>query len=377
MSIQIKEVEGASGIAEFVALPFTIHKTHPQWVPSLKKDDEKLLTCEKHPFWQTASRKLFIAHSEGKLIGRIAAIVDEKYNSYAGQKCGAFGFFECENNREAAHLMLEHSKKWLEEQGMSYMRGPLNPSTNYSCGLLVSGFQHAPALMMPWNPPWYAELLESWHLRKEQDLFAYLIRKDQLALPEWLTSEVKRVYDSGLFTCRPSSKKTLAQDISDMLELYRLSWADNWAFSPLSPGEAREHIKELSAILDPRFFVLFYHEKKPVAGMVALPDMNPLLKRLNGKLGLLSPWHYMRSRGEIRKGYRIMLFGILPEYRLQGLPLLLLDYMLKQAAAIPEFEWVEGSWVLEDNIAIDDLIEDFGGELYKRYRIYRREIGAC
>lgn len=377
MSVSIKEVNSADELAEFIDLPFHIHKDHPLWVPGLIKEDRALLTPGKHPFWLSARRKLFLASRDGKPVGRIAAIVDDKYNDYTQSKCGSFGFFECQKDKEAAHLLLNHSRKWLEEENMAFMRGPLNPSANYSCGLLVSGFEHTPAIMMPWNPPWYAELLESWHLRKEQDLFAYLIRKDQISLPGWLSAEVKRIKSSGTFTCRPSSKKTLSRDIQDMLELYRLSWANNWGFSPLSPEEAAEHVKELSKILDPRFFVLFFHGDKPVAGMVAMPDMNPLLKRLKGRIGLSAPWHYLRTRKQMRKAWRIMLFGILPEYRLQGLPLLLLDYMLSQAKAMPDFEQVEGSWVLEDNVAIDDLIEDFGGQLYKRYRIYRRDIGQC
>lgn len=377
MPIRIEEVNNSDSLDEFIKLPFSIHGQNSLWTPNLIKQDRALLSPGQHPFWLSARRKLFLARSGNEVVGRIAAIVDEKYNNYSGSKCGAFGFFECQNNHEATHMLLEQSRDWLLGQGMTFMRGPLNPSANYSCGLLVSGFQYAPTLMMPWNPPWYAQLLESWKLRKEQDLFAYLIRKDQMELPEWLKNEVERIKSSGNFVCRPSSKKTLKKDIEAMLELYRLSWADNWGFSPLSPQEATEHVKELSTILDPRFFVLFFHEGKPVAGMVAMPDLTPLLKRLNGKIGLSAPWHYWRSRHEMRKGYRIMLFGILPEYRLQGLPLLLLDYMLAQAKTMPDFEWVEGSWVLEDNVAIDDLIEDFGGQLYKRYRIYRREIAPC
>lgn len=377
MTLCIEEVNTSDQLAKFIDLPFSIHKDHSLWVPPIKKQERALLTPGEHPFWLTAKRKLFLISRDGEAVGRVAAIVDQKYNEYAGEKCGSFGFFECHKDKEAAHLLMDHAKKYLQEQGMDFMRGPLNPSANYSCGLLVSGFELPPTLMMPWNPPWYAEYLESWNLRKEQDLFAYLIQKDKMKLAPWLEEEIKRLKALNTFTYRPSSKKTLAKDIEAMLEIYRLSWADNWGFSPLSPEEAAEHVKELSAILDPRFFVLFFHNGEPVAGMVAMPDMNPLLRRLNGRIGLTAPWSYFLSRKEIRKGYRIMLFGILPEYRLQGLPLLLLDYMLGQAKAIPDLEWVEGSWVLEDNVAIDDLIEDFSGQLYKRYRVYRRDIGQC
>ncbi|MBD5539424.1 MAG: hypothetical protein HDQ94_05455 [Desulfovibrio sp.] len=377
MAPRILKVSSGEDFTAFIDLPWRVLARFPLRVPPLKSEDRALLTPGKHPFWETARRELFLAYRDGRPVGRIAAIVDEKYNAYAGETCGAFGFFDCEDDPEAAHGLLAAARDWLAGEGMTYLRGPLNPSANYTCGLLVDGFDRPPAIMMPWNPPWYARLLESWHLRKEADLFAYLIERKSLELPSWLTDEVGRLKAEGRFTWRTSNKATMAQDIRAMLDIYRESWADNWGFSPLSPGEAERHVKELKTILDPDFFLLFFHKGEPAAGMVALPDMNPLLKRLNGKIGISAPWHWWRARAEIRGGYRIMLFGIRPEYRLLGLPLLLLDAMLETARRRPDFQWVEGSWVLEDNVAIDDLIEDFSGRLVKRYRIYRREINEA
>lgn len=373
------EITAASphDLEEFVDLPFAIHASHPLWAPPIKKQEMDLLTPGRHPFWESAEREMFIAREDGRAVGRIAAIVDNKYNAFADEKCGTFGFFECADNRGAAYALLDAAKNWLTGRGMVFMRGPFNPSANYSCGLLVHGFDEPPAVMMPWNPPYYVSHMETWGLRKEEDLFAYIIDRAKLAPTGWLASEVERLKAEGRFACRPSSKATLADDIRAMLEIYRVSWAENWGFSPLSPAEAEEHVRELKGILDPDFFVLFFHEGKPVAGMVALPDMNPLLRRLNGRLGLAAPWHYWKSRKEIRQGLRIMLFGILPEYRLYGLPLLLFDYMLEKARSMPELAWVEGSWILERNLAMNDLMEDFSGRLAKRYRIYRRELGPC
>lgn len=377
MALEIGTATSARELSEFVDLPFSIHSGHPLWVPPIKKMERDLLTPAKHPFWQTAHRELFIARENGRPVGRIAAIVDDKYNEYAGTACGTFGFFECEDNCMAAWGLLDAAKAWLTAKGMTFMRGPFNPSANYSCGLLVHGFEAPPAVMMPWNPPWYASQLETWGLRKEEDLFAYIIESAKLAPTGWLADEVKRLKTEARFTCRPSSKATLADDIRAMLEIYRISWAENWGFSPLSPAEAEEHVKELKGILDPEFFVLFFHEKRPVAGMVALPDINPFLQRINGTLGLAAPWHYWRSRAQSRRSLRIMLFGILPDYRLHGLPLLLFDYMLEKARSLPELAWVEGSWILERNLAMNDLMEDFSGRLAKRYRIYRRELPSC
>ncbi len=374
MSLTVIPARSKQEFDQFMDLPWSLYERGSLWTPGLKSQDRELLTPGEHPFWESARRELFLVLRDGRAIGRIAAIVDEKYNAYANEKCGAFGFFECANDPEAAHALLDAAYGWLAAQGMRFMRGPLNPSANYTCGLLVHGFDLAPTIMMPWNPPYYAELLETWHLRKEQDLFAYQIERSRLTPPEWLSEEVTRLKAEARFTCRTSSKATLAEDIRAMLELYKVSWAKNWGFSPLSDGEAEQHVKELKSVLDPEFFVLFFHNGEPAAGMVALPDMAPLLRRLNGKLGISALWHWWQSRAEIRGGYRIILFGIREEFRLMGLPLLLLDFMLEKARQHPHFQWVEGSWVLEDNTPVNDLLEDFSGQLTKRYRLYRREI---
>ena len=374
MALNITPVRSGEDLKVFVNLPWSVYRDSPLWVPPLRKDDMTLLTPGRHPFWATAERELFLAVRDGRPVGRVAAIVDHKANDYSGDACGAFGFFECVEDQEAAQALLRAAQAWLREKGMAFMRGPLNPSTNYTCGLLVDGFDEPPGLMMPWNPPSYARYFERFHLRKEQDLFAYLIEKDSLRVEPWLAEELERLKSRGVFTRRTSSKKTLEGDVRIMLDLYRAAWANNFAFSPLSEAEAEELVKELVLYLDPSFFVLFFHEGKPAGGMVALPNYNPLLRRLNGHLGIAAPWHYLRTRRELRQGYRIMLFGILEEYRLLGLPLLVFDYMIEQARRSPDFRWVEGSWVLEDNKAVDDLIEDFSGRITKRYRIYRKDI---
>lgn len=377
MPVNIVKVESGRDLDVFIDLPFSVHKANPLWTPELKSREKHLLDPARHPFWQTARRELWLAYRDGQPIGRIAALVDDKFNSYSGERCGAFGFFECENNQEAANGLLGQARSWLDEQGCLFMRGPLNPSLNYTCATLVDGFDKPPALMMPWNPAYYPVLLETWGLRKEQDLFAYTIERASMGLSPLLKEEISRIKALGEFSCRPSSKATLASDIRAMLAIYEQAWAANWGFSPLSPGEADAHVHELKGILDPDFFALFFDGDKPVAGMVAMPDMNPLLRRLKGKIGISAPWHFWQSRKDIRSGLRIMLFGILPEYQLRGLPLLLLDYMLTTAIKKPDLKWLEGSWILEDNPAMNDLMEDFSGVLTKRYRIYRREISLC
>jgi len=373
MSVGIFPVFSGLDLQAFIELPYTLH-AQSLWVPPLRSQERLLLSSTSHPFWKNADVRLFLARRKGQVIGRIAAIVDHTYNSYAHESCGAFGFFECRNDREAAHALLNAASDWLAAQGMTFIRGPLNPSTNYTCGLLVDGFDEPPALMMPWNPPYYAELLASWQAYKEQDLFAYRILRDAKALQNLPT------FDSSLansFSVRHASQATLKEDIQSLLAIYRSSWAKNFLYTPLSRAEEELMVEEMLPIVDCDYFVLFFHENQACAGMLALPDLTPLLRKLNGRFRLSAPFHYLSQRPLFRRGYRIMLFGIEERFRLLGLPSLLLGYMLQQARKNKELQWVEGSWVLEDNTAICDLIEDFSGTITKRYRIYRKDIVTC
>ncbi len=376
--LQIIEVTTKAQMDTFIALPRKIYANAPLWVPPLEKEERALLTPGAHPYWEHATGQMFLALRGSEAVGRIAAILDENYNTYAKERCGAWGFFECEDDTEAAHALFLAVAKWHKERDMQYMRGPLSPSTNYMCGMLVHGFDMAPRIMMPWNYEYYPRLVESWFMRKEQDLFAYDFIRNELKLAPWLHEQIEVVKANNDFSRRTSSKATLEEDIHTMLEIYGDSWAQNWGFTPMPLAEAKQHVHALKSILDPNFFVLFYYKDKPAGGMLALPDMNPLLKRLDGRIGLSAPWHFWRTRDELRSHYRLVLFGIREEYRLMGLPLLVLDFMFEAIKNNTHLTSVEGSWSLEDNVAINDLIEDFGGILSKRYRIYRRELdGIC
>ncbi len=372
--LKVIPVKDKAQMDMFMALPKAVYANGPLWVPPIEKDERALLTYGKHPYWEQASGQLFLALRGGRAVGRIAAIIDHNYNAFAHELCGAWGFFECFDDMEAAHALFVAVSTWHKERGMQFMRGPLNPSTNYTCGMLVHGFELAPSIMMPWNFAYYPKFAERWHMRKEQDLFAYGFESDKVNIPPWLYEQVEDTKKRNEFTKRVSSKATLAEDIHTMLDIYQESWADNWAFTPMPIAEAKQHVHTLKSVLDPEFFVLFYHQGRPAGGMLALPDMNPLLKKLDGKIGLSAPWHLWRSQKDLRAHYRLLLLGIRKEYRLMGLPLLVLDFMLNKLKTNPNILSIEGSWSLEDNVVINDLIEDFGGILTKRYRIYRREL---
>ncbi len=358
----------------FFALPWEIYAHEPLWVGPLKREERTLLTPGKHPFWEKGKRELFLAMRGSKAIGRIAAIIDYAYNDNAKEKCGAWGFFECYEDEQAAHALFDAVASWHRQHGMHFMRGPLSPSVNYTCAMLVGGFELSPAIMMPWNFAYYPKFAESWNMYKEQDLFAYTFYKNAFNVSQHLKDQIQIIKDRNEFTWRKARKKHMLEDIRTMLDIFKVSWRNNWGYSPMSVAEADMYTHSLKKILNPDFFVLFYHKDEAIAGMVALPDLNPLLKRLQGSIGPLVPWHWWKTRKHLRSTYRLVLFGIKDEYQRMGVPLLLLNYLLELGNEHPYFSTVEGSWSLEDNNEINDMIEDFGGTMTKRYRIYRKEL---
>ncbi|WP_338667719.1 hypothetical protein [Pseudodesulfovibrio methanolicus] len=369
---KIIPVRSSGEIKQFVDLPWTIYKDSPNWVPPIKKNVMQLLTPGKHPFWEFANRELFLLKQGRKVIGRIAAIVDDNYNKYHHEKAGGWGFFECIDDQEAANMLFDAAEVWLREAGMEYMHGPFNPSTNYEVAMLIKGGQVPPVLMMTYNPDYYPALVEASGQTKEKDLFAFKFNRGH-QLPEWVTKIANRLVDKGEVTIRHLDMKKLNEEVVLMNTLYRAAWADNWAFVPATDAEIAIQAHELKDIIEPRLAFFLYHGDEPIGVGVILPDANPLLKEFNGKLGVTALYKLLRHKSKII-GTRCIIFGVKPKYHQTGVPLVALDYIMKMSEEFPQYKHIEMSWTLEDNAGINDLLEDFGGDLYKKYRIYRKDF---
>lgn len=367
----IRPVAGGADLDAFIQVAWTVQGQDPNWVPPLRREVKHLLDT-RHPFWARAERELFLAWRGGRAVGRIAAIKDTAFIEHQREQAGAWGFFECERDEATARALLDAAADWCRARGLSHMRGPFNPSTNYEIGMLVEGFDSPPTIMMTYNPPWYPELMEACGLAKEKDLFAYLFVKGHRA-PERVAKAIQRLRKNTAITLRHTTQATLNEDVRLMCRLFEESWKDNWGFVPMDPAEIDLMARSLRPILVEELAFVINYEDEPVAIALLLPDVNPLLKRLNGSIGLTGIFKYLLHRHEIC-GTRVLLFGIKPEFRRRGLPLILLDYLLEKVGGNPKYEYLEAGWTLEDNDAINKLLEEFGARRNKRYRIYRREL---
>jgi hypothetical protein len=370
--IEIIPVEGGSELKDFIDLPWRIYGSYPNWVPPLKEEVRRMLDPGGHPFWEFSERILFLTRRGSETVGRIAGIIDGHYNQFHSEKMGIWGFFECADDPEAAAALFSAVETWALEKGMTFIRGPLNPSTNYEAGLLIEGFDHAPVLMMPYNPPYYPGLAEQCGFTKEKDLMAFLIEGDY-RLPEWMDRLAERMSNKKGIHIRPSHPKDVDSEFALIREIYNASWSGNWGFVPLSDNEMRDIQKNVVKFVDPDLVFFIYYENEPAAACVIFPDINPLLKRFNGRIGLTGLLKYLMYRQEI-KGLRCLIFGIKEKYQQLGLPMLAFHHIFEVVRKKEKYHYLELGWTLEDNESINSLIEEAGAKTCKKYRIFRKSL---
>ena len=371
---EIRPVRTRRDLKAFVGLGWDIYAGDPNWVPPLRSELAALVTPGRHPFWDFSRRELFLAWQRDRPVGRIAAIIDGNHNRCHDERMGIWGFLECRHDPEAAAGLFRAAEKWLADQGMAFVRGPLNPSLNYEAGLLVQGFESPPALMMTYNPPYYGELVAMCGYRKEKDLVAYRVGRE-IAIPPWATGVAGRIAGRGDYTIVKLRRRRFPSQLRLLTHLYNEIWADNWGFVAMTDEEMQHTAKLLRHVMDTDLVFFVHHHGEPIGVCMLLPDINPLLRRLNGRLGpraLLTWWRY---RSEIT-GLRGLTFGVKAEYRQMGVPFFALDYLLRVLAGKPQYEWIELGWDLEDNQAINLLYDEGGLRAGKRYRLFRKELPA-
>lgn len=374
MSLEIIPAESGKSLKQFINLPWAIYRDDPYWVPPLKRDVRSLLSLS-HPFYNHAERGLYLALRDGRPVGRIAAILNRRHNGFHGEKTGFFGFFECQDDEDAAGALLALAEQWAREKGMDTIRGPVNPSTNEECGLLVQNFLSPPFVMMTYNPPYYMALLEGHGYRKAKDLYAYWYHVGK-KIPRQLEMIVNKVMgrEPGL-TVRHLDMKRFDEDLQAIRIIYNEAWEKNWGFVPMTDQEIDFMAKRIKPLVDPRIVNLAFVDGEPVGFAMGLPDLNQTLKILNGRL---TPWgavRAMRASKRISCG-RCLTLGVRENYRKRGLetPLFAMTW---QGGIDIGYRYGEFSWILEDNKPINDAVTKvFSASHYKTYRIYEKSLSS-
>ncbi|HTW92603.1 MAG TPA: hypothetical protein VMH22_12970 [bacterium] len=363
----VRRVESAADLDRFVKLPFQIYRDDPNWVPPLISDFKNTLTPGCNPFWEHAERDLYLAVDDGKVVGRVAAILDRNYNRHHGVKVACFGFFESENDSQVAAALLDTVKIWGRQRDMDKVYGPANPSLNDEVALLIGPFDSPPMLKMSYNPPWYATLIESCGFAKVKDMYAYVIPVD-VPVPEKLQRVMTRLKQNPEVEVRPVDLKHLERDIVFVKDVYNDAWSHNWDHVPMTDAEITDLARQLKPLVKPELCPLVFY-KGEIAGMcVALPDYNQVLKRLHGSLFPFGWLTFLTERNRMDQA-RLWTLGVKYKFHNLGFDSLLY-YECFLGARKLGYRRGELSLILEDNIAIIRPITMWGGKVYKTYRIY-------
>lgn len=343
-------------------------------MPELYIAQKDLLKPGKHPFYEHSSIQLFLAYSDDKVTGRIAAILNNNHNAFNNSQDGFFGFFDCVEDGQISNMLFQEVQKWLMAKGAKTMIGPVNFSTNESCGLLIEGFNSPSMVMMPYNYAYYSALLESMGFRKKTDLLAYQFKAEDYNDKPYQLSEVirKRLEKKGIII-RTINMKRFDEEAAKLREVYNTAWDANLGFVPMTPREFDYLAKDLKMIMDPDFCLIAEHEGKIVGFSLGIPDINQILKKI--KKGRLLPTGIFKLLLQRKKvnAVRILALGVLQGYRKLGIEACFYGASIRKYRE-KNMEMAEASWVLENNVLMNQGLVKMDAKPYKRYRIYEKAI---
>jgi len=375
MGFDVFKVQGRRDLDRFVRLPWAIYKDDPAWVPPLILERKEHLDPRKNPFFEHGEAAYFLAMDGSTPVGRISAHVNRLHNERYNDRTGFFGFFECIDNQQAADALLREAEEWLLEKNMAVARGPMSFSINDEVGVLVEGFEHPPKFLMGHNPRYYDRLLSSAGYVKVKDLFAWDYYTGEVA--EIAAKVAERMEAVPGLVVREVRPDRIKEEVGIIMDIFNSAWARNWGFLPFTKSELDKLAKDLKLILDPRLALIAEYNGQPIAISIAFPDLNQMIKDLDGRLfpfGIFKLLYRVKRRRYTDA--RLALLGIKKEFRgglLNGLSAALYVQMHRRGKAMG-LRGGELGWTLEDNERINRGIELMGGRAYKRYRIYDRSL---
>ncbi|MEV6776832.1 N-acetyltransferase [Streptomyces syringium] len=372
--VDVSLVAGRKAITEFIRLPVDLYREDPFWVAPLEFERRQFLDRRRNPFFAYGDVRLFLARRGERVTGRIAAVRNPRYESFQGKRHGFFGLFECADDVETARALFDAVGRWLGGFGLETLLGPMSFSTNDECGTLISGFDSAPTVLMPHNPPYYSRLYTRCEFAKAMDLWTW--RRDVTAPPHFLLDQAERASRAHDIVVRPADLRRLDAELSLIMGIYNSAWQANWGAVPLTPAEATHLAGRLRPVLRTELVLIAECGGVPAAFLLVVPDANEALAAARGRLthwGLPIGLARLTRAARHIEGLRVIGFGVLEEYRRLGLDAVLLAQAWRNALRLG-YQRAEGSWVLEENVRLNRMADMLGAERHKTYRIYQRPL---
>jgi len=371
--MNVKAVEAPHDLRAFIELPYRLYRDDSIWVPPLRSEQRGQFDPKRNPFLDHCEWQLFLAEDNGKIVGRCAAFVDRLAADSWKERIGLFGYFECTPCPAAARLLLEAVREWLRARGCTSMRGPWS-FVSQEWGMVVEGFVPSPVIMAPYNPSYYNEYLTEFGLHKVKDLLCwYVSAAEGYHVPERIRKATDAVAKRYGVRVRQVNMRRYEQEVQTVIELSNASLTDNWGYSPVTQAEVQAMARDMKPIIQPRGVLIAEDStERPIGFAIALPDVNSLLKGLNGRLFPLGLFRLLGGVPRLRR-YRMFALGVIPEYHGKAVDSLLYR-ALYESLYTPD-TWLEINYVLEDNWNMVNAINKLGAKPLRRYRVYEMAIG--
>ncbi len=373
-SLDVRPVSGQRDLRKFVDLPYRLHSNSPVWVPPLRLERRLFLSRRLNAFFKHGDAQLFLAERDGAVVGRISAHYDDAFNAYHGNRWGMFGFLELVDDPEVLPALLAAAEGWLRSRGRDHMVGPMDFTINDESGVLIEGFEREPMIKQPWHPPYYAARCEEAGLEKAVDLLMWELHiSDRTKILPVIFKLADEVGPRHGIRVRKMSRRSLRRDLDRFAEVYNSAWSENWGFAPYAKADLDQYAQEMQLVFDPHWFMVAETaEGETVAVAITVPDINQVLKRMNGRILPFGWWHFLR-RHRIMDRVRVGFLGVKPEFQHTGVAAAMYVEHFDMATATPQ-KWGEMGWILETNRNMNRAMEAMGGRVVRRFRVYELSI---
>ena len=375
MGVQVIPVLGFGDLRRFVALPYRLH-VGTNWVPPLRLERYAFLNRRLNPYFTHGDAQLFLAHREGRIVGRISAQINQNFNRQHQTRWGNFGFLEFEDDQEVVDALLAVAEAWVAERGMERLVGPMDFTMNDEAGILIAAFEQRPILRQPWHPPYYQQRLEAAGMAKAMDLLMWDLHFTDryTGMMEFLPGIAEKARTEHGVRIRKMSRRSLRRDMDEFAKIYNAAWSKNWDFVPYTKADLDSEALNFQLVFDRDWFMVAEIEGETVAVAITIPDMNQVLARMNGRLLPFGWWHFLNRQG-ITDRVRIGFLGVRPEFQHTGVAASLYMEHFDMAERSSRQAGVAG-WILETNKAMNRALEAMGGRIGMRYRVYERVLSS-
>jgi hypothetical protein len=372
VTVDVSPVGGFADLRRFVALPFRLH-AGTKWIPPLKLERYLFLNRRANAFFSHGEAEYFLARRAGRVVGRITAQIDRTFNEFHSNRWGMFGFLEFEEDGEVLDALLSAAEAWLRTRRCDRMVGPMDFQMNDESGVLINGFERDPMIKQPWHPPYYRALCEQAGLRKAMDLLMWeRFTFDVAELDPRLKRFAARAREKHGVHIRPMSRLHLRRELDGFAEVYNSAWSSNWGFVPYSKKDLDAYAFDLQLVYSRDWFMVAEIDGRTVAVAISVPDINQVLKKMNGRLLPLGWWHFLNRHRTVDR-LRVGFLGVKREYQHTGAgPALFVEHF--NVAAGSRLQRGEAGWILETNRAMNRGLEAMNGRVVKRYRIYEQSL---